>query len=180
LQRGVVSFTVPLHLAPGRYTLETAAVDRESMRASVRRSALVVRQGSGLSMSDVVLVRRVDPLQEQADESDPLQAQGAKITPELSGTISLKAGEQVRFYAAAFPEGPIDAPIEASIGIWRDGKVVMNSPMTQVATDATGRASILAGVPAERLTSGQYEVQVSFQYKGGRVTRMMSFTVAEI
>ncbi len=46
LQRAMVSFTSPFSLAPGRYTLETAAVDRESMKASVNRSVLVVEQSS--------------------------------------------------------------------------------------------------------------------------------------
>lgn len=44
LQRAMVSFTTPFQLIPGRYMLETAAVDRESMKASVSRSCLWSRR----------------------------------------------------------------------------------------------------------------------------------------
>jgi hypothetical protein len=65
LQRAMVSFTTPFQLIPGRYMLETAAVDRESMKASVSRSVLVVEPASSLPVSDVALVRRVDSIGEK-------------------------------------------------------------------------------------------------------------------
>src|SRR5205823_6617943 len=54
LRRGVVSFTKPFRLPPGRYSVETAAVDRDSARAGVRRSVLVVSPApNGLAASDL-------------------------------------------------------------------------------------------------------------------------------
>jgi VWFA-related protein len=177
LQHGVVSFTAPLMLPPGRYTLETAAVDRESMKASVRRSMLVVGQGSGFSMSDVSVVRRVDAIQGPPNASDPLQARGGKVVPELSDSIPREAGGQVQFYAVGYPPAPVDAPIEVSIELWRDGQLVLQTPASAVPPDANGGAPILAGVPLEKLPSGQYDAQVSFQYKGQKVTRATAFTI---
>lgn len=177
LQRGVVSFTAPFLLLPGRYTLETAAVDRESMRASVRRSMLVVGQASGLSMSDVSVVRRVDAIQGPASDSDPLQARGGEVTPEISDSVSPAAGGQVQFYAVGYPPAPVDAPVEANIEIWRDGQAVLRSPVSAIPPDANGAASILVAIPVEKLPSGQYEAQVSFGYKGQKVTKATTFTV---
>jgi VWFA-related protein len=177
LQRGVVTFTAPFLLPPGRYTIETAAVDRESMKASVRRSSLVVGQAVGFAMSDVAVIRRVDAIPESPTSPDPLETRGAKVTPELLDVISPEANGQVKFYAVAYPPSPIDAPVEVSLEIWRDGQVVVRTPASEVAPDASGAASILASIPMEKLPSGQYETQISFQYKGQKVSRVTTFAV---
>ena len=179
LQQGTVSFTAPLQLPPGRYTLETAAVDREAenLKASVRRSTLVIGQASGFSMSDVAVVRRVDAMDGPPSDSDPLQARGGKVVPELSDSVSRESGGQVQFYAVGYPPTPVDAPVEVSMGIWRDGQLILQTPARAVPPDANGAASILAGIPLEKLPSGQYDAQVSFQYKGQKVTKATTFTV---
>ena len=179
LQQGVVSFTAPLQLPPGRYTLETAVVDRESenLKASVRRSTLVVGQASGFSMSDVSVVRRVDAIEGPPSASDPLQARGGKVVPELSDSIPREAGGQVQFYAVGYPPTPVDAPVEVTMEIWRDGQLVVRTPASTVPPDENGAASILAAIPLEKLPAGQYDAQVSFQYKGQKVTKATTFTV---
>ena len=180
LQRGVVSFTAPFQLPPGRYTLETAAVDRESdsLKASVRRSMLVVGQASGLTMSDVAVVRRVDAIQGPESAADPLQARGGKVIPELSDAISPEAGGQVVFYAVAYPPAPVDAPVEVGVEIWRDGQLVLRTPASEAPPDPSGAVPILAGVPEGKLPSGQYEARVSFHYKGQSATKVTAFSVA--
>lgn len=177
LQRAVVSFTTPFLLTPGRYMLETAAVDRESMKASVSRSVLMVEPASPFSMSDVAMVRRVDSIEGPASSRDPLQARGAKVTPELSDVISREAGGQLMFYAVAYPGAPIDSPVEVNLEIWRDGQIVFRTPASQVSPEASGATSILASVSTEHFPPGQYEARVSFQYKGQTAMKMTTFTL---
>ncbi len=179
LQQSDVSFTTPFQLPPGHYTLETAAVDRNSMKASVRRSALVVTDGSGFSMSDVAMARRVDPIRGQANFSDPLEARGGKITPELSDVVRRDADGTVRLYAVSYPPAPVDGPIDADVEIWSNGQLIMKSPARVVAPDATGAASILASLPTMKLPVGHYDAQISFQYKGQTVTKMIPFTLSD-
>jgi hypothetical protein len=51
-------FTAP----PGRYTLETAVMDREANKMGTKKASLVVApKQPGVSMSNVVLVRRYQP-----------------------------------------------------------------------------------------------------------------------
>ena len=177
LDRAVVSFTTPFLLPPGRYTLETAAVDRESMKASVSRAVMVVDEGSHLSMSDVSAVRRVDAIQGHVNAADPLEVQGVKVTPELTDVLSPGQG-QVQLYAVAYPPTPIDAPVEADIEIWRDGQLVLRTPDSRVPPDASGAASILAVVPISRLPNGNYEAHIAFHYKGETVMKATTFTLA--
>jgi VWFA-related protein len=176
LKRGVVSFTSPFFLTPGHYTMEVAAVDRLNMKASVRHIALVVDQDSGLSMSDVEVARRVDPAPE--NPSEPLQAHGGLVTPELSDTVQPDAAGKLTIYAVAYPTAPVDAPVDATLEIWRDGRLLMKTPASAVPPDATGAASILASLKTEKLPPGNYNAQVSFEYKGQKVEKMIAFTLA--
>lgn len=176
LQLGVLSFTTPFMLSPGHYTLETAAIDRESMRASVSRSPVDVLQDSGLTMSDVTVARRVDVVEGGGNEFDPLQARGGKVTPELADIVPPPDGK-VSLYAIAYPPSPIDAPVDASVEIRRDGKLLIKSQESEVQPDANGAASILAKLSTAKLPVGQYQARVLFQYKGQTVTKTVSFNL---
>lgn len=177
LQAGVVSFTTPFLLAPGHYTVDTAVVDRQSMKASVSRSVLDVIQDSGLSMSDVTVARRIDAVQGPGNAFDPLQARGGKVTPELSDSVSPDEAGTMKLYAVAYPPAPVDATVDARIEIRRDGKLLMRSPASPVPPDASGAASILASLPITKLPAGRYQAQVSFEYKGQRVAKTVAFTL---
>jgi len=178
LKLGLVSFTSPFFLAPGHYTVETGAVDRLGMKSSAKRTALVVTQDSGLSMSDVEVARRVDPVQGEANPSEPLQARGGLVTPDLSDTVQPDAEGKVTLYAVAYPQAPVDSPVDATMELWRDGRLMMKTPASDVPPDATGAASILASLKTEKLTPGQYQAQVSFEYKGQKVVKSVAFTLA--
>ena len=70
--RGVTSVKFETSLPPGRYTIESAVVDREKLTASVKRSSLVIPAPSDFSLSDVVPVRRIDAVSDEATTSGPL------------------------------------------------------------------------------------------------------------
>ena len=164
-------------LAPGHYTLETAVVDRLGMKASVSRIAFSVSADEGLSMSDVEVARRVDPIRGEPNPSEPLQARGGMVTPDLSDTVKPDAEGKMTLYAVAYPQAPIDAPVDATLELYRDGQLMMKSPASNVPPDATGAASILAKLQTENLPPGQYQAQVSFHYKGQKVAKMVAFTL---
>ena len=178
LERGTVSFTAPFFLAPGHYTIETATVDRESMKASVSRSTLDVDRYSGFSISDVMVVRSVDGIEGPEKAFDPLESRGGKVTPDVSDVVTPDASGNVKFYAVAYPLAPADGPVVMKVEVLQDEKVVAQSPVSALPLDANGAASMLASVPAVKLPAGHYEAEVSFQYKGERLTKRVEFTLA--
>jgi hypothetical protein len=177
LEQGTVSFTAPAFLPPGHYTIDTASVDRQSLRASVLRSTVDVEQDSGFSMSDVAVVRRVDDINGPANAFDPLESRGGKVTPDLSDELSPDASGNLRFYAAAYPPAPVDATVVMKVEVSQDDKVVARSPVYEVPLDANSAASMLANVPAAKLPAGQYEAHISFQYKDEKLTKDVTFTL---
>jgi len=69
--------------------------------------------------------------------------------------------------------------VNASIEIYQEGKLVMKSPPSPVPLDRKGSASILAKLPAGKLTPGAHcEADVLFQYKGERLMKKVNFTLA--
>jgi VWFA-related protein len=178
MEKGIVSFTAPFFLAPGHYTIDTAAVDRQSMRASVSRSTLDVDQDSGFSISDVSLLRRLDDIHGAANPYDPFESRGGTVTPDLSDRVLPDASGNVKFYAVAYPPAPVDQPVVMKVEVYQDDKLMAQSPVYQVPLDANGAASMLASVAAAKLPAGQYEADVIFQYKGEKLTKKVEFTLA--
>ena len=170
MRQGAVSFTQPFTLPPGRYAIETAVLDRQSGKASVRRSVLVVEPApAGLATSDVTLVRRVSAVDGPPNSADPLQARGGQVLPELSNTVAFAPGDSMSFYAVAYPPQPVEGPVEMSLDLTRDGQTVVHSAGTAVQLEQNGAASVLASFPADKVQPGYYEARVTFSY-GGRMT----------
>ncbi len=166
LRRGVVTFATPFYLAPGRYTVEAAAVDRNSGKAAVRRSVLVVEPPpSGIAVSDMTLVRRVDAVAEPQNRADPLQARGAKMEPELSDTVLTASGD-LRFYAVAYPPQPVEGPVEVTLELARDSAVSLRSPAIQARAEPGGAVPVLITTPAASLQPGLYNARLTFSYQG--------------
>ncbi len=73
-----LTYTHPLDLPPGHYTVETAVVDREGGQATAENAQLDIpgpSKGVGIS-SLVVAVEHMEPAPAQADVADPLTFQG--------------------------------------------------------------------------------------------------------
>jgi hypothetical protein len=129
-------------------------------------------------MSDVTLARRVDEIDGTPNAFDALQAHGGQVTPDLSDVVVPDASFNLKFYAVAYPPAPVNAPVNVSIELRLNGKLVMKSPASPVPLDASGAAAIMARLPAAKLPSGHYEADVQFEYKGERLMKKVEFTLA--
>lgn len=156
-----LSFSRNFRLAPGRYTVETVALDRESNKTSARRAVLMVSPASSsVAMSSVAIVRRVEELPPgEAEADDPFQFQTLRITPALTETVHPQAGAQLSLYFVVYPFSPSQEKPEAEVQFLRDGEVVGRSPLQLPAADAQGRISYVGTLPVENLNPGDYEIR---------------------
>lgn len=108
-QKGEVTISLPLHLPPGSYLLETVALDREASTASVRRARLVVPDPNthiGKPMlSDFVWVRSVQPDNVSGgaplEASDPFDTPDGRITPDLAPALT--RADTAAFFFVLYP-----------------------------------------------------------------------------
>lgn len=155
-ERGEMTVTLALFLAPGRYHLEAVAKDADGETASTRKVALVV-PSSG-TLSDLVLVRRLQPVEDR-DALDPLEFAGGKITPEMKATVSRGTGAAEGVYFVLYPE--TDGHPDLRIAVTHNGKLVSSVRPSLPAADADGSVRVLSGIPFGGFDPGVYEVAVT-------------------
>jgi VWFA-related protein len=173
--RGDLTFAQPLLLSPGRYTVETAVVDRENGAASVKRAALIVSDRPGIGLSELVPVRRVDPFDIPRDggwnPADPLHFAGGKITPSLDGVFA--AGTEIPLYMVVYPAPTGGAP-RISIEFLQNGKPVSSASPELPAPDASGAIPFMSGIQPP---PGQYEIKVTARQGASAASRMIALRV---
>ncbi len=173
---GNLTFSRPFTLPPGRYTVDTAVLDRENLKAGTRRVSLILPEPGALSISSVSLVRRLEPLQNAADANDPFQFGKSRVTPSLDNSIP--GGDQATLYFVVYPARDEPAPPKVLVQYLRDGKEIgrYTPEINDASKDAAGAIPLVA---AARLEPGQYDVTVT-AVQGTKSTRQSaSFTVLE-
>jgi VWFA-related protein len=155
-ERGEMTVTLAVFLAPGRYHLEAVAKDADGEAASARKVALVVPSSGALS--DLVLVRSLQPVEDR-DAFDPLEFAGGKITPEMKATVSRGNDAAEGVYFVLYPG--TDASPDLRIAVTHDGKLVSSARPRLPAVEADGSVRVLSGIPFGGFDPGVYEVTVT-------------------
>jgi hypothetical protein len=158
LRSQVATHAAPFAAPPGRYTLESAVVDRNSGKASTRRAALVVASGAGLALSDLSLVQRLEPASGAPDERDPLAIRTGRVIPEVAGTVH--AGNDLGFYAMVYPDARSAAPLAVVLELLHEGQRVASREYGPI-DSARGAQPVLASFPSRDLKAGQYEARLT-------------------
>jgi len=176
-ERGEVTVTLPLRLPPGRYHLEAVANDRDGEAASTTRIALVIPSaaaGGGIAMSDLVLVRSVQPAGDYRDATDPLEFSGGKVTPEMNSTIAKSSGAE-GVYFVVYP-GPEASP-DVRIAISHNGGLVNSVRPNLPPPDADGSLRAVSRIPFGSLAPGVYEITVTAAQGSATARRTMAVAV---
>jgi hypothetical protein len=176
-ERGEVTVTLPLRLPPGRYHLEAVADDRDGNAASTGRIALVVPSAPAerrIAMSDLVLVRSVQPNGDDRDVTNPLEFSGGKVTPEMNSTIT-KSNAAEGLYFVLYP-GPGASP-DVRIAISHNGQLVSAVRPSLPPADADGSMRVVSRIPFSGLDPGVYEIAVTAVQGGATARRTMAIEV---
>jgi VWFA-related protein len=178
LKQGNALFLRSFAAPPGRYTLETAVVDQLSRRYSVQRAVLEVpRPASGLAVSDVALIKRVEPVPAGALPSeDPFRQGTSRLVPWIEEP-RVAQGDALSLFLVAYPRGVGQADV--LVEFLREGKLVGQSLQELAPPSEDGRAaSFVASVPMRDLLPGHYEVRVLVK-QGGLVAHRKARFVLE-
>jgi hypothetical protein len=164
LRQGNAVFLRSFLLAPGKYSLETAAMDQRSRRASVEHSSVDVPEpGRSLSLSSLAVIKRVEPVAEGALASDdPFRLGASRIVPFV-GEPELVAGAPLNIFLVAYTEAQGQPSPQLFLELRRDGMLVGRSAPALPASDAQGRIPYIASIPAEGFKPGLYQVRAVLQ-----------------
>jgi hypothetical protein len=162
----------PLHLPPGRYTVETAVVDLESKHVGTAESVLEsppLRNGIGIS--SLVLVGGVEPAGNNADAADPLVFSGKHVVPRLAPAVEASAKPLI--YFVVYPDTADTAKPAIRVQFFNGGSLIADKTQDLPAPDASGAIPMslaLAVRPGDSevkvtVTQGNRSAAGSLQYQ---------------
>jgi VWFA-related protein len=150
-----------LTVPPGRYSLETAAIDRESSKIGAVRSSFDVAASKGVSMSNISLIRSVQPNAKDLDPNDPFQYQGARITPTLSPVVKVVQGAELAMFFVVYPDPSISAKPVVELEYLKDGQVVGKGALELPPPDSNGRIPYIMSSAASAMPPGEYVIHAT-------------------
>ncbi len=163
-------------IPPGKYTLESAVMDRETGKTGVERSAFEVRPaGKGVGISSLTVMHSYTPNAKGLNPDEPFQFQGGSVTPTLETDISKAAIPVLRLFFTVYQEPSISAHPTVEIQFLQNGKVLANVPMQLPEADARGRIPYLMTIPTTAIPPGTYELRATA--KQGATVAQTSTTV---
>lgn len=179
LKRGNAVFLRTFTAPPGRYTLETAVVDRLAGHYSVRRRLLeVAGPAPGLAVSELALIRRTEAIPAGVlSSADPFRQGETRLVPWLSEP-RLRKGDALSVFLVTYP--PNARPADVLLEFLRDGQLVGQSFTELPPPEPTAGAPFVAAVPTEDLEPGEYEVRVLVKQGGLVAQRKARFLVEDV
>ena len=169
-QRGEMTFSTPVVLAQGRYTVEAAVMDSTGGRASAKRVALVVPPPGPFAVSDIALIKDLLPLDEPRDPGNPLEFTGGKVSLNIDGSGAAPAS----LFFVVYPGRATEKPA-VLVQFFQDGKrIAIDRPKISDPDEARS----IPVIASAHLPAGDYEARVTVQ-EGNRITHAATaFSVA--
>jgi VWFA-related protein len=152
---------MPVVIAPGKYTLETAVMDMESGKIGTERTEFTVAaKAKGVELSSITMVRSFAPAKGQ-DPNEPFQFQGQVITPTLSNSVPKVENSFLRLFFVVYRDASIPAKPTMEIELLQNGKSLTKVPLPLPDADAQGRIPYVMTIPAAAIPPGVYEVRAT-------------------
>lgn len=161
---------------PGQYTLEVAVLDQAGEKAGVQRIPFEIPAVQTTpSLSEIVLVRKVDTFHQEDDPDEPLRYEKGKITPNLAGTVPEHA-KSVSLFFILHRDPTSKGPVTLEIAAGRNGRPGKLTALPLSLQGSSGAVPYLASF-SSGLAPGDYEVKAAISQDGKTDVRSLSFTV---
>jgi hypothetical protein len=169
-----VTYTHPVGLPAGRYTVETAVLDREGRTASANVIPIEVPgPHRGVGLSSVLLVERVEPAGGEAEASDPLVFQGRRAIPSLATSLTPDAKPQA--YFVVYPDQSSAEKPMIQVEFLVDGRLLAKQTAELPPAEASGAIPMV--VSAATLP-GNCELRITAVQGSQSATESVHYVVA--
>ena len=169
-----LTYTHPVDLPPGHYTVETAVVDREGSQASAETAQIDIPAPSkGVGLSSLVVVQQLEPANAQADTADPLTFKGKHVIPMVEATVNPATKRYV--YFVVYPDKSNTEKPKIHVEFKTGGQVFAQSTADLPAPDATGTIPMFV---AAATRPGNCELQITALQGNESATEHIQYAVA--
>ncbi|HLJ51190.1 MAG TPA: VWA domain-containing protein [Bryobacteraceae bacterium] len=167
-------------VAPGQYVLETVMMDQQSGKVGSRHQDVVVlAPPTGLSLSDIVLVRKMNPFSgdEDTDRSDPLRCAEGRVVPNLSGRVSKAAQPTVALFLHVYLDRSSSEKPSLKAEVRRAGGLIATVPMPLGEGTSQGFIPYIAQLGTTALDPGWYTLTLILEQGTRHASQSVSFTL---
>ncbi len=175
-RNGTYTFQRSFILPPGEYRLEAAVLDRVANKLSSKTSSVTLSASSDLAVSDLFLVRTVEPLWSKADAEDPLRYQDGRVVPVLI-PVWRGADRDVQSYFLVTTDPKIATPPRVLVEVQKDGKVLERPAIKVVDRRPGAPIPVTAMLKRSLLDPGHYQLVVKLTQGKNSVERKLNFEV---
>jgi VWFA-related protein len=163
---------------PGTYILETAVLDRLSNKAGAQRSTFTIDPAPhGPSLSDIALVRTVEPVHEESETFDPMRYLNGRVIPDLNSELP----ENTRILSLFFMVHPLagsSTQPQLEMQILRNNLLLGKMPLELRKTSGTGTAlPYLGTIQGHVFPPGNYQIKTVITQDGQTASSTASFSV---
>ncbi|HXN46086.1 MAG TPA: PA14 domain-containing protein [Bryobacteraceae bacterium] len=175
LRAATLSYTHPITLADGHFTIETVALDREAGRASTGTLEIDNPERKGPALSSLVLAQRAEPANSAADteDPDPLELEGQRVVPAIDA--SLPASVQPSVFFVAYPSRSNTAAPRVSVQFLVNGTVVASQSANVPPPDASGAAPMTIAAIAK---PGSYLLKITLSQGDESTEQSIRYSIA--
>jgi VWFA-related protein len=174
VQANAITYTHPVRLPPGRYTVETAVLDREARRASTSTFQMdSPGPPKGVGLSSLMLVQNMENVSGPGDNSDPLQFRGKRLVPLVESTVH--PGTKRYVYFAVYPDKSNSEKPKIQVEFLAGGEVFAKQMVDLPAPDATGAIPMFV---AAATRPGSCELRITAMQGSASATQSVDYSVA--
>lgn len=176
-QTGYYTFQRPFDIAPGQYSMDVAVADRVGQKISSKTIPFTVpSRPDGIVLSDVSLVRRLEPMSLDTNDREPLDYHRRQVIPDLTGQF--QPGERdIPVFVALYPDVASSEKPQLELALVRDKEVVatMSGRLPEGAT--SGEMQFMTSMKGSALAPGGYQLVAKATQGGKTSEQIVSFEV---
>ncbi len=162
---------------PGTYTLETAVMDSMGNKTGAERSTFTIAATPhGPSLSDIALVRQIEPIHAETASFDPMRYMNGRIVPELNDELPEGTKDLSVFFLVHSLPAASGQP-QLTMQIVRNGQSLGKMPLELSKTDGMGALPYLGTISGHVFPPGSYKIEATLTQDGQTATSTASFTV---
>ena len=162
---------------PGQYVLEAVVMDRNSGKAGAQRTNFEIAvTPRGPALSDVMLVRRTEPLPAEADPAELLRYENGLVVPSLSGRVPRDA-KDVSLFFLIHPDSRSSEKPKLEIELRRDGKSIGRTVLQMRPSTEGEPVAYMASIDSASLPGGEYEAAAILTQGGSTAERAVKLTL---
>ncbi len=144
VQASLITYTHPVHLPTGRYTVEAAMIDHEGRQSSARVVEFISPEPrTGIALSSAILVQRVDPASPPQEAADPLVYQGNRVVPLLAERLG--PGMKPAVYFVVYPDKANAEKPQLQVEFLSNGQPIASQTADLPSPDASGAVPMMVG-----------------------------------